>query len=355
MKKNRFWAAFLVAIMLLGLVACGEPEESNTTEMIVNDDDTLTDSDGFQIVKDYVVTVQDKVNVRKEPKENADTYITLDKGVDLTRTGIKGEWTRVIINGGDYYVLSEYVQETEINWATESDVKKVSHVVYIDPARQITEDLSLEPMSPDVDAPQLMENGEYATATSAQMAGMKKKMSTGAIGVSTGNFEYEVTLSIANYLNAELVKRGYTVYMSRTANNVDLSNAKRAQTANAYGTEIYIKIETPAAPEATASGMLGFIATSTNSHTGSMYQKNYELCYDILNTSCEETGAKRMGIYETDELTVLNYCDMPATVLDVGFLSNEQDDLTLSDDEYKKKIAVGIAKGIDLYFESLEE
>ena len=62
-----------------------------------------------------------------------------------------------------------------------------------------------------------------------------------------------------------------------------------------------------------------------------------------------------MGIYETDNLTALNYCNMPATVISMGFLSNESDDIALSTDEYKKKLAVGIAEGIDLYFESIEE
>jgi N-acetylmuramoyl-L-alanine amidase len=62
-----------------------------------------------------------------------------------------------------------------------------------------------------------------------------------------------------------------------------------------------------------------------------------------------------MGIYETDNLTSLNYCDMPATVLSVGFLSNENDDIALSTEEYRKKVAGGIAKGIDDYFQSLED
>ena len=75
----------------------------------------------------------------------------------------------------------------------------------------------------------------------------------------------------------------------------------------------------------------------------------------MLKTTCEGTGATRMGIYETDNLTALNYCNMPATVISMGFLSNESDYIALSTDEYKKKLAVGIAEGIDLYFESIEE
>jgi N-acetylmuramoyl-L-alanine amidase len=61
-----------------------------------------------------------------------------------------------------------------------------------------------------------------------------------------------------------------------------------------------------------------------------------------------------MGIYETDGLTSLNYCNMPATVISVGFMSNDNDDLALSTEDYKKKMALGIAKGIDEYFEKVD-
>ncbi|MCR5214593.1 MAG: N-acetylmuramoyl-L-alanine amidase [Eubacterium sp.] len=346
----------MIMLMLISLTGCGAKEQEKTTERATVEDESLLDSDGFRPIRDYVVTIQDNVTVRREPMENAEVYVTLDKGVDLKRTGIKDSWTRVLINGTPLYVRSQYVEETDIKWATELDTQQVSRVVYIDPARQITENLDMEPISPDIETPEFMSNGQYATATTAaQKAGMKAKMTTGAIGVQSGNFEYEITLSVANYLNAELVKRGYTVYLSRTSNSVDISNAKRAEMANAADADIFIKLEAPAANDASASGILGFIATSANSHTGMLYQNNYELCYDILKTTCEDTGASRMGIYETDNLTSLNYCDMPATVISVGFLSNEFDDQALSTEEYKKKLAIGIAKGIDLYFENIEK
>lgn len=347
-------ACILICSLLLMTIGCGTTTPDKPTTSTA-EDDTLIDSDGFRPVKDYVVTLQNDVNVRKTAESDGDIYITLDAGVTLNRTGVKDGWARVLINGGIYYVESRFVEETAVKWATETDVEKVSHIVFIDPAKQITEDLNYEPLSPEIDAPALTDSGEYATPTNAELAGMKTKMTAGAIGVNSGNFEYDVTMSVANYLNAELVKRGYTVYLSRTTNNVNISNAKRAQMANASSAEIYIKLEAPKANDPSASGILGFIATSTNSHTGTMYQKNYELCYDVLQTTCEQTGATRMGIYETDNLTSLNYCNMPATVLSVGFLSNNNDDIALGMDDYKKKLAVGIANGIDEYFKSIEE
>ncbi len=346
-----------VLVLMLLLTGCGAKQETATTQSTTEEEDeSLLDDDGFRTIRDYIVTVQDNVTVRREPAENSEVYVTLDKGVELKRTGVGDQWTRVLINGTPLYVRSQYVEETDIKWATETDTKQVNRVIYIDPARQITENRETEPVSPDIETPEFMSNGQYATATTAaEKAGMKPKMTTGAIGVSTGNFEYEVTLAVANYLNAELVKRGYTVYLSRTSSSVDISNAKRAEMANAASADVFIKLEAPQANDPSASGILGFIATSANSHTGMLYQNNYELCYDILKTTCEDTGASRMGIYETDNLTSLNYCDMPATVISMGFLSNESDDEALASEEYRKKLAIGIAKGIDLYFENIEK
>ncbi|SNU08854.1 N-acetylmuramoyl-L-alanine amidase [Lachnospiraceae bacterium] len=344
LNKKRI-SAILILCVILSLAGCGKKKEEPTTETTESAELGLTDSDGFVTVKDYVATLQDNVRIRREAKEDADVYITLDKGVNLTRTGIKDEWTRVLLNGSSFYVQSKYVEETNIKWATETEVERTSHIVYIDPAKQISEDMTFEPVSPDIEAPS---GATKATFTDA--LGMKRKMTSSAVGVDSGVFEYDITMKIAEYLNAELVKRGYTVYMSRTTNNVDLSNAKRTQMSNACGAEIYIKLQTPAVNDPSASGVLGFITTSTNSHTASRYQNNYELCYDILKEACENTDARRMGIYETDDMTSLNYSDVPATVINMGFLSNELDDVYLNDDGYRKKMAQGIANGIDLYF-----
>ena len=343
-------SAILILAIVFSLTSCSPKKEEETTETTESDELGLTDSDGFVTVKDYVATVQDNVRIRREPRDDADVYITLDKGVDLTRTGIKDEWTRVLLNGSSFYVQSKFVEETYIDWATETNVERATHSVYIDPAKQISEDLTFEAVSPEIEVPQGAANATFTDAT-----GMKKKMTASAVGVSSGIFEYDVTMSIAEYLNAELVKRGYTVFMSRTTNNVDLSNAKRAQMANACNAELYIKLAAPETRDPQTTGMLGFITTSTNSHNANLYQKNFELCYDILKEACENTNQKRLGIYETDDLTSLNYCDIPATVINMGFLSNELDDRNLNDEEFRKKMALGIANGIDLYFEEIEK
>lgn len=349
--KKRVAAVMLTLMTFSMLSGCQKKKEEVTTEAAVVDEDNLTDEEGFRTVKDYVQTTKNGVKIRRTPEDHGQVYITLDKGVDLARTGVKDDWTKLLINGSSFYVQSKYVKETTIKWATETDVNVEQHTIYIDPAKQITEDHALEAVNPDLNIADVPD----ASGTNAERAGMKAKMTAASVGVNSGVFEYDVTMSVANYLNSELVKRGYTVFLSRSTNNVNLSNAKRAQMANASGAEVFIKLEAASSRDPSATGELGFITTSSNTHTGALYQKNYELCYDVLKTTCEMTEAPRLGIYETDNLTSLNYCNMPAMVLNMGFMSNDNDDYALNNDDYKKRLAVGIAEGIDLYFKSIKK
>ena len=78
-------SALLIFCLIFSLCSCGKKQEEPTTERVESDELGLTDADGFVTVKDYVATVQDNVRIRREASEDAGVYITLDKGVDLSR------------------------------------------------------------------------------------------------------------------------------------------------------------------------------------------------------------------------------------------------------------------------------
>ena len=341
MKKFRLVTISLIsAFILIIFAACGEKTVVEPiTEGAAPSEEQLLDSEGFSPVKGYVQTTQDNTILYNSPSEGADVYVTLNKGVDLARTGVKEGWVRILLNGGNYYVKSSFVVETDVAWATKTDAKTAGHIVFIDPGKQVVDDKELEPISPDIDPDETVDG-----------AGMKIKMTPAAVGVSTERYEYDVTLDVANHLKSVLVQRGYTVFMSRESGSVNLSNARRASMANADEAEIYIKLEAGEVSDPTTMGVIGFITTSTNSVTSGNYQNNYLLCYDILKNISEDTTATRLGIYETDDLTSLNYCKMPATVINVGFLSNQYDDQALADPDYQRSMATAIADGIDDFF-----
>jgi N-acetylmuramoyl-L-alanine amidase len=348
MKKSRLSLLFL--ILCLGLTACGSstagqtatPQDVEETDASPSDSFStagsgrVIDSDGFTVTSDYVKTQTEEVNVRMKPDEESEIYITLDAGVDLNRTGYRDGWTRVKLNGSEFYVLSEQVRTTQVQWVTVEEKEEVSHVVFLDPAKQMTSNLDTEPVGPDAEEE-------------------KAKVAASYVGVSSGRYEYEVTLAVAEALSAELRSRGYTVYMSRETNEVNISNSERAKLANGKEAEIYIRLQAGYSSDQDSSGVFGFITARDNPYSGDTYQQSYDLCSSILNAASEGTGSTLRGISETADMTVLNWCDMPAAVIGLGFLSNETEDEALIAEDYQKKLARNIANGIDLYFEGETE
>lgn len=179
---------------------------------------------------------------------------------------------------------------------------------------------------------------------------LKTKVAAGATGVATGLKEYELTLMVSLKLQAELEKRGYEVIMIRTTHDVDISNAERAQIANAYNADAFIRIHGNSYDDPSVHGALTMCQTRKNPFNGSLYQQCRSLSEDVLDGIVAATGCKKRTILESDTMSGINWCQIPVTIVEMGFMSNPEEDRLMATDDYQTKIAVGIANGLDAYF-----
>ena len=216
-----------------------------------------------------------------------------------------------------------------------SDVETDGHIIGIDPGHQ----------SESVDMSALEPNGPGSSE-------MKAKCTSGTQGTYSGVPEYQLNLEVSLQLKDELEQRGYQVVMTRTDNETAISNMERAQYAAAQGAEIYVRIHANGDDSHTASGALTMSPSQNNPYIPQLFEQSDRLSRCIIDSYCAATGFQNLGIQYTDTMTGINWSTVPVTILEMGFMTSQNDDLKMNDAEFQKTMVQGIANGIDSYFAS---
>ena len=179
---------------------------------------------------------------------------------------------------------------------------------------------------------------------------MKAKDVTGTSGRTSGLMEYELALQTSFKMKEELERRGYTVYLTRYDNEVMLSCSERAEIANNYNADAFIRVHADGVDDSSASGAMTICITPSNPYVPEMYQDSRRLSEDIISEYCKETGLGQRSIWETDTMTGNNWSKVPTTLLEMGFMTNPNEDALMADPAFQDKIAFGVANGLDKFF-----
>ena len=279
----------------------------------------------------FVVTVVlGVITAVKDSKEGK------DKNQNITSTTLTPGPTSSSTSGtGSSETPGTELENTSTPAPTKAPAATGGHKIAIDPGQQKSQMSDEEPVGP----------GASSTAV---------KMSYGATSVTTGKREHEWSLQFSKRLEAELISRGYEVVLTRQEADVKISNAERAQLANESGAELYLSIQADAASNKDARGIYTQIPSKNNTFVGNLYDDCKRLAKEIQNNLIAETGAKDRGVQENDKVTAINYSKVPVAVLQLGFMSNTEEDTNLWTESYQNKMIKAICDGIDKYFQSQE-
>ena len=179
---------------------------------------------------------------------------------------------------------------------------------------------------------------------------MKAADSTGTHGTTSGLSEIELNFQVATQLKAELEARCYTVLMTRYDNDTAISCSERAQVANNAGADAFIRIHADGSESSSSSGAMAICITPSNPYTASTYSESRKLSDAVLNAYVASTGFSSRGVWETDTMTGNNWSEVPCTLIEMGFMTNPNEDSLMADPSFQQKIVTGIANGIDNYF-----
>ena len=193
--------------------------------------------------------------------------------------------------------------------------KNESFTVCIDPGHQEKGDSKGEPVAPG--------------------SGNKKpRVSSGTAGIATKRAEHVVNLEAAMVLKDLLVQKNYNVIMTRESADVNIT----------------IRIHCDSINDSGKTGATILVPAKNSQYTKNIYCESNKYA-EILKKTLQNNNVKVNGIFERSDITGFNWSRVPVVILEMGFMSNYNEDRMLSDPKYQKLLMECVSESIDKYSE----
>lgn len=205
--------------------------------------------------------------------------------------------------------------------------------VCIDPGHQENGRLVTEPLGPGL------------SGSTAGTAGM-------AQGVETLRKESIVALEIGMALRNELLRQGASVVMTRETQDVFHTNQERCQIAAEGGADIMLRLHCDLREGDAAKRGISVYGPLNAAYAKavakpSAYRHMGQLLLDAMKSSVGYALEERTGrVTLNDQFVGNNWAKMPCFLVEMGFMSNPQEDLLLSTPAYQQLLAEGMAQGV---------
>lgn len=156
--------------------------------------------------------------------------------------------------------------------------------------------------------------------------------------------EKDLTLKVAKKTK-EILEKEYQVALVRE-DDTFVSLAERAEFANEKSAEVFVSIHCNSSEDGTGEGIETFYAEEKE-------EMSSELAQLLQDSLINETGARDREVKTADYAVILN-TQMPAALVEIGFLNSAQERELLQSEDYQEEIAKGIAEGIIRYLQLQE-
>ncbi|HGH1673848.1 TPA: N-acetylmuramoyl-L-alanine amidase [Bacillus cereus] len=300
----------MIAFIGIYMAGCSQeqPKKETTSSIQEKNKDTKEDA---------------PVEKQQEQEKNEESQVE-HRQEEVSAEGKKEETTPV-------QPIEQPVQNNEQK--VESNEKQGKFLVVIDPGHQQKANLNLEPIGPG--------------ATT-----QKYKVTDGKTGVVTKKREAVLVLEMAFLLKEKLEAKGIQVLMTRTSQDVDISNKERATFANNHKANLFLRLHADGSENPNESGFAVLTPAEGSPYTKEIYAESLQISQMIVNKMRENQQVKVNGIKFRDDLSGFNWSKVPGVLLELGFMSNHEEDKKLSDPQYVNSLLQSVTDSVDAYRKS---
>jgi N-acetylmuramoyl-L-alanine amidase len=164
--------------------------------------------------------------------------------------------------------------------------------------------------------------------------------------------EAPVALSIARRTRVILQRDGYRIAMTRTGPSYRGGNIERARFCNVRHAALMVRIHADGSSDSSQRGIKTLYPGLRRGWTDDIYTKSVRAAREVQAAVVRQTGARNLGLVRRFDLTGFNWANVPAILLEAGFMTNPTEGRLLRSSAYQLKVARGIAAGAELFLRS---
>ncbi len=161
--------------------------------------------------------------------------------------------------------------------------------------------------------------------------------------------EAPVALAIALRTRALLKHDGYRVAMTRSGPTYAGGNIDRARFCNVRRAALMIRIHADGAADSSLNGVKTLVPALHRGWTDDIYAASVRAARKVQAAVAAQTGARNLGLVPRSDLTGFNWANVPAILVECGFMTNPAERRLLQSAPYQLKIARGLVAGAEAF------
>jgi N-acetylmuramoyl-L-alanine amidase len=161
--------------------------------------------------------------------------------------------------------------------------------------------------------------------------------------------EAPVALAIALRTRALLRQDGYRVAMTRTGPSYTGGNIERARFCNVRRAALMIRVHADGSSDPTQHGVMTIYPARRRGWTDDISVRSFRAARSVQAALVRHTGARDRGLVPRSDFTGFNWANVPAILVEAGFMTNPREARLLRSSAYQLKIARGIVAGTKGY------